>query len=47
MRLFAVGIGSADAAREFAERIDFPTELLMADESEDSLAHAAAGTRNS
>ena len=46
VRLFAVGIGSADAAREFAERIDFPTELLMADESEDSLAHAAAGTRN-
>ena len=46
VKLFAVGIGSRDAAREFADALDFPAELLLADESEDVLAHAAAGTRN-
>ena len=46
VKLFAVGIGSHGSAREFAEALDFPAELLLADESEDVLAHAAAGTRN-
>ena len=45
VKLFAVGIGSHDAAREFADALDFPAELLLADESEDVLAHSAAGTR--
>ena len=46
VKLFAVGIGSHGSAREFAEALDFPAELLLADESEDVLAHTAAGTRN-
>jgi len=46
VKLFAVGIGSADSARTFAEKVEFPAELLFADESEDSDAYAAAGTRN-
>ena len=45
-KLFAVGIGSAASAREFAERLDFPADLLLADDSADTLAHAAVGTRN-
>lgn len=45
-KLLAVGIGSADSAAEFAERTGFPAEMLFADETEESLAYAAAGTRN-
>ena len=29
VKLFAVGIGSRDAAREFADALDFPAELLL------------------
>ncbi len=46
VKLFAVGIGSADSAKTFAESIDFPAELLFADESENVDAHTAVGTRN-
>lgn len=46
VRLFAVGIGSVDSARIFAEKVEFPAELLFADESDNSDAYAAAGTRN-
>jgi len=46
VRLFAVGIGSAESAQTFAEKIEFPAELLFADESDESVAYAAVGTRN-
>jgi len=47
VKLFAVGIGSLESARTFAERVEFPAELLLADESDDAGAYASAGTRNS
>lgn len=46
VKLFAVGIGSVDSARTFAERSEFPPELLLADESAQVDAHTAVGTRN-
>lgn len=46
VKLFAVGIGSAESALQFAERLEFPPELLLADESEETDAYAALGTRN-
>lgn len=46
VKLFAVGIGSAESAATFAERVEFPPTLLFADESEESDAYAAVGTRN-
>ena len=46
VKLFAVGIGSADSAKTFAEKIAFPAEILFADESDETEAHAAVGTRN-
>lgn len=46
VKLFAVGIGSAASALEFAERVEFPPELLLADESEEADVYAAVGTRN-
>lgn len=46
VKLLAVGIGSAESARTFAERTSFPAEMLFADESEEVVAHAAAGLRN-
>ena len=41
-----MGIGSATDAKTFADKIEFPAELLFADESEKSDAHAAIGARN-
>jgi len=46
VKLFAVGIGSAESATTFAERVEFPASMLLADESDESDAYAAAGTRN-
>lgn len=46
VKLFAVGIGSAESALEFAEQLDFPPALLLADESEQADAYAAVGSRN-
>lgn len=46
VKLYAVGIGSASSAKTFAEKIEFPADLLFADESATSDAHAAVGTRN-
>jgi hypothetical protein len=46
VKLFAVGIGSAESAATFAERVEFPASLLFADESEESDIYAAVGTRN-
>lgn len=46
VKLYAVGIGSADSALQFSERLEFPPELLLADESEETAAYAAIGTRN-
>lgn len=45
-KLFAVGIGSAESALKFAEAIEFPAELLLADESETTDTYAAVGMRN-
>lgn len=41
-----MGIGSADSALKFAEAVDFPPELLLADVSEEVDAYTALGTRN-
>ena len=46
VKLYAVGIGSAEAAAEFAEATDFPATMLLADESELTSAYATVGTRN-
>jgi hypothetical protein len=46
VKLFAVGIGSAESAATFAERVEFPASQLFADESEESDIYAAVGTRN-
>lgn len=46
VKLFAIGIGSAESARVFAEKIEFPADLLFADESDTADAHSAVGTRN-
>jgi hypothetical protein len=46
VKLFAVGIGSGESARTFAEKMEFPAELLFADESDNADAHSAVGTRN-
>lgn len=46
VKLFAIGIGDVNSARTFAEQIEFPSEILFADESDTTEAHAAAGTRN-
>ena len=46
VKVVAVGIGDAVSAKTFAEKIDFPAELLFADESDNTDAYAAAGTRN-
>ena len=46
VKLFAVGIGSAESAAEFSERSGFPAARLLADASDESDAYAAIGTRN-
>jgi len=46
VKLFAIGIGTAESARTFADQLDFPADLLFADESDLTEAHAAVGTRN-
>ena len=46
VKLFAVGIGSQESALEFADRLEFPAELMLADTSEEADAYAAVGTRN-
>lgn len=46
VKLFLVGIGSAESARTFAERVGIPADLVLADESEEADAYAAVGTRN-
>ena len=46
IKLFAIGIGSAESAKTFADQLEFPAQLLFADDSDDSDAYAAAGTRN-
>ena len=46
VKLYAVGIGSAESAATFAEKTEFPASMLLADQSEELDAYAAAGTRN-
>mmetsp|Transcript_99985 Transcript_99985/g.173478 ORF Transcript_99985/g.173478 Transcript_99985/m.173478 type:complete len:166 (-) Transcript_99985:67-564(-) len=46
VKLFAVGIGSAESALTFAERTGFPASQLLTDESEETDAYVALGTRN-
>jgi len=46
VKLFAVGIGSAASAATFAERVEFPAAMLLADDSDESDAYAAVGMRN-
>lgn len=46
VKLFAIGIGTAESAKTFANQLEFPAELLFADESDTTEAHAAVGTRN-
>jgi hypothetical protein len=46
VKVYAVGVGSAESAATFAERSGFPAELLLADSSDDTEAYAAVGTRN-
>jgi len=47
VKLYVVGIGSRESATEFGEALDFPLENLLVDESDESEAYRAAGTRNS
>ena len=44
--LAVVGIGSLDAGETFATRTEFPKSMLYVDESDESEAYRAAGTRN-
>ena len=46
VKLYAVGIGSQESALEFADRLEFPAELMLADTSEEADAYKAVGTRN-
>ena len=46
VKLFAVGIGSVESAQTFAERVELPATLLLADTSEETEAYSAIGTRN-
>jgi len=45
-KLFAVGIGSSESALKFAEAVEFPAELLLADDSEEADGYKAFGARN-
>ena len=44
--LAVVGIGSLDAGETFAKRTEFPASMLYVDDSDESEAYRAAGTRN-
>ena len=44
--LAVVGIGSLDAGETFASRTEFPKSMLYVDDSDESEAYRAAGTRN-
>lgn len=46
VKLFAVGIGSAESAQTFAEKVGLPADMMLADESEETDAYTAIGTRN-
>jgi len=46
VKLFLVGIGSVESARTFAERVELPSNMLLADESEETDVYAAIGARN-
>lgn len=46
VKLFVVGIGSVESARTFAESVELPADLLLADESAKTDAYAAIGSRN-
>lgn len=46
VKLIAVGIGSVESAREFAERAEFPLEMLFVDDSEETDVYRAIATRN-
>ena len=41
-----MGIGSLDAGETFASRTEFPKSMLYVDDSDESEAYRAAGTRN-
>ena len=47
VKLFVVGIGSPESAKEFSERLEFPAARLLVDDSEETEVYRAAGTRNS
>ena len=40
VKLLAIGIGSAESAASFADKLDFPADMLLADESEESTCSA-------
>ena len=46
IKLAVVGIGSLDAGETFASRTEFPKSMLYVDDSDESEAYRAAGTRN-
>jgi len=45
--LYVVGIGSVESGRTFAERLDFPADMLLVDTTEETEAYRTVGTRNS
>lgn len=47
VKLFAVGIGSAESARKLCEGTGFPEEFMFVDDSQRSDAYGVIGTRNS
>lgn len=47
VKLYTIGIGKVEAARELCSQVGFPAEQMLVDDSEYSQAYSAAGTRNS
>lgn len=47
MKLYVVGIGSTESARTFCEKLDWPLERMLVDDSDETDTYRAAGTRNS
>jgi len=47
VKLVVVGLGSVESAQTFSERTGFPMDMLLVDESEETEAYKAIGTRNS
>jgi len=45
--LVVVGIGSVESGQTFAKQLDFPTELLMVDTTDQTTTYETIATRNS